>query len=442
MKNPITTILIIIFLSGLTSGQQEIIQSGPMLGYSEMREAAIWLQTKVPAKVKIEYWDKENSQTVYSTGEAETSADLAFCTTFKADQAEPGRNYEYRVVVNGKKLDFNYPLEFKTQKLWRWREDAPDLKFILGSCAYVNETQYDRPGKPYGANYEIFTKIYEHKPDFMVWLGDNYYLREPDWNTRTGILKRITHTRSLPELQPLLASVHHYAIWDDHDFGPDNSDRSFTHKEKTLEAFKLFFPALSYGINGQPGITSKFEWGDAEFFMLDNRYYRTPEKRKSGYRTILGEEQLQWLIDALVYSKAVFKFIVIGGQVLTPDTLAETYSIYPEEKEKLLSLIAQEGIKGVIFLSGDRHFSEITKLERPGTYPLYDFTISSFTAGSSKPKDEKINNLRVPGTLILERNFAEMSINGSKQNRVLTCKVFNAEGTELWSYEIKASELE
>jgi len=434
-------IFCLFLVSEMCSAQGNLIQSGPMLGYSEMREAAIWIQTKAPSKVKIEYWEKDNPDSVISTKDYDTHEADANCVTIKADRVEPGRSYHYRVLVNGEEVKFQYPLEFQTQKLWKWREDAPDLKFVFGSCAYVNEPQYDRPGKPYGGDYEIFTSIYERHPDFMVWMGDNYYLREPDWNTRTGILKRITHTRSLPELQALLASVHHYAIWDDHDFGPDNSDRSFVHKDKTLEAFKLFFPGLSYGIDGQPGITSSFEWGDAQFFMLDNRSFRTPEKRKTDYRTILGEEQLQWLIDALVYSKALFKFVVIGGQVLTPDTLAETYSIYPEEKEKFLSLIQKEGIKGVIFLSGDRHFSEISKLERKGTYPLYDFTISAFTAGPSKPKDEKANILRVPGTLVLERNFAEMSITGPKDHRVLTCKVFNKDGIEIWSYEIKQDEL-
>ena len=52
-------------------------------------------------------------------------------------------------------------------------------------------------------------------PDFMLWLGDNTYLRESDWNSRTGFIKRYPHTRALSELQPLLASTHHYATWDD-----------------------------------------------------------------------------------------------------------------------------------------------------------------------------------------------------------------------------------
>ena len=33
-----------------------------------------------------------------------------------------------------------------------------------------------------------------------------------------------------------------------------------------------------------------------------------------------------------------------------------------------------------MFLSGDRHFTELLKVERPGTYPLYEFTSSPLTS--------------------------------------------------------------
>ena len=198
-----------------------------------------------------------------------------------------------------KLIQRSYSLEFQTQVLWQWRTDPPPFRFATGSGAYINETIYDRPGKPFGGEYEIYTRIYEQNPDFMLWLGDNFYLREVDWNSRTGILKRLTHGRATKEFQPLLGSVHNYAIWDDHDFGPNNSDRGFWNKETTLEAFKLFWPNPSYGINGKPGTTTFFEWADVDFFLLDNRYYRTPNSRKHAYREMLGEDQLEWLEDCM-----------------------------------------------------------------------------------------------------------------------------------------------
>jgi alkaline phosphatase D len=94
--------------------------------------------------------------------------------------------------------------------------------------------------------------------DLMVWLGDNMYLTESDANTRTGIHYRYTKSRSHAALQPLLAQLSHYAIWDDHDYGPNDADRSFVHKDLTLAAFQDFWANPSYGIDGLGGITSMF----------------------------------------------------------------------------------------------------------------------------------------------------------------------------------------
>lgn len=422
---------------------QGVLQSGPMVGYSAMREACVWVQAKSAVKVKMNYWNIKEPAKIFSTDEKRTIKSDGFTAKLTAVNLEPGNIYKYSIIVNGKPVSFPYELKFQTQKLWQWREDAPEFNFAAGSCIYVNEEAYDRPGTPYGSDYKIMTSIYQKHPDFMVWLGDNWYYREADYDSWDGMLRRITHTRSLPELQPLLASVHHYSIWDDHDFGPNDSDRGYSLKEKSLEAFKLFIPNPSFGINGKPGITTYFQWGDVDFFLLDDRYYRTPNARTTDeHRAILGDEQLQWLIDNLAVSKAPFKIIAIGGQVLNPvaKTYLETYAIFPEEKEKLLKLIKDEKIEGVVFITGDRHHSELSKLEREGAYPLYDFTISSFTAGVSPGKDEP-NTLRVTGKLADEHNFAIFNISGVRKNRVLKCTVYNVDGKPIWDYSIKESEL-
>ncbi|MDW8465959.1 MAG: alkaline phosphatase D family protein [Chloroherpetonaceae bacterium] len=306
----------------------------------------------------------------------------------------------------------------------------------MGSCAYINEPEFDRPGKPYGEGYEIFKSIYDKRPDIMLWLGDNIYLREGDWNTRTGIYHRYTHTRSLPELQPLLASTHHYAICDDHDYGPNDCDGSFWNKEMTLEAFKLFWGNPSYGIGTMRGAITQFQWGDAEFFLLDDRYYRTPQGRKTIEGTILGKEQFDWLINALTASQATFKFIVIGGQVLNPLPVYETYANYPQEHQRLIETITKEGISGVMFLTGDRHFTELSKLERAGTYPLYELTCSPLTSGVFAGAASEANPLRVPGTLVQERNFALLKFSGTRGDRVLTISVHDKTGKELWTRSI------
>lgn len=415
------------------------IQSGPMVGYSDMREVLLWVQTKQPAKVKFMYWEQGNSAQKWSTDETLTAKNTAFIARLIADQVQPGKKYDYEVWVDGKKVVITYPLSFQSQTLWQWRTDPPALKFAFGSCTYVNDAPYDRPNS-YGGDYEIFKSIASQKPDFMVWGGDNVYTREPDWNTRTGVLYRNTHTRSLPEMQPLLGSVHHYAIWDDHDYGPNDSDRSFAHKNVTSEAFRLFWGNPNYIFEG--ACTGTFEWSDAQFFMLDDRWFRAPNNRADD-RTYFGEAQINWLIDALTNSKASFKFIVTGGQVINTAAVYENYAIYGEERARFLQKIADAKIPGVIFLTGDRHHTALHKLDRFGTYPLYDFTISPLTSGAGKPIDaEKSATTFVEGTVVGNtRNFGLFEITGPAKERVLKVTVFNAQNQPLWTREIKSNEL-
>ncbi len=439
MKKCIT--LSVFFLCTIAAfAQSSLLQSGPMVGYSDYQEVSLWVQTTQPADVKIVYFETTPEAKRLETDVVHTEKATAFTAHLIADQVQPGKHYTYELYINNKKVVRPYVLTFQTQTLWQWRTDPPDFRFATGSCAYVNEPEYDRPGKPYGGGYEIFTTIAKQKPDFMLWLGDNTYTREVDWNSWTGIMHRYTHTRSLPEMQPLLGSTHHYAIWDDHDFGPDNSDHSFWNKDLTLKAFKLFWSNPNYVFGDKGGITGTFQWNDVQFFLLDNRYFRTPDRNRLSERHMLGAEQLQWLIDALIYSRATFKVIAIGGQVLNPAEIEENYADYAVEREKLLKAITDAKIPGIVFLDGDRHHTVLSKMERSTPYPLYDITISPLTAGTYEPKKDE-NSLTVPGTVVSERNFAIIDVKGPRTNRVMTIHVYDTQGQEKWTRDIKAQDL-
>lgn len=424
-------------------GQAGLLQSGPMVGYSEMREVLLWVQTKSTAKVKFAYWEKGSVTKKIFTEELNTQKQQAFTARLIADAVEPTKKYEYELYINNQKVTRPYALEFQTQAIWAYRTEPPAIRFLAGSCSYVNDAPYDRPGTPYGSDYGIFAKMHEQKPDFMLWLGDNMYLREADWNTQTGIFHRYTHTRSLPEMQAFLGSVHHYAIWDDHDFGPNDSDKSFSKKDLTLETFKMFWGNPNYGIANTEGkgVTGTFVWGDVQFFLLDDRYFRTANKNMASPRSILGDQQREWLINALASSQATFKIIAVGGQFISSAQEKENFANFPEEKQAIIAAIQKNKVSGVLFMTGDRHFSELSKLETANMPPIYDITVSSLTAGTYSP-DKESNTLRVAGTLVTEHNFAVIEVTGKRKERIFTIKILNKDAKELWKQDIKESELQ
>jgi alkaline phosphatase D len=191
------------------------------------------------------------------------------------------------------------------------------------------------------------------------------------------------------------------------------------------------------------GIYSTFSWSDAQFFLLDDRFFKTPNNRITGERTVLGNTQLEWLINALSSSKANFKIIVMGVQVLNSVAEKENYSNYPREKEKLLKEILDNKIKGVLFISGDRHFTEFSEVPRENTYSLFDWTVSPLTSGVAAEGALKENNIyRTKGSLITQHNFGMISFLGSKENRQMKLTVFDTAGTELWNKIILKKDLQ
>lgn len=425
-------------------GQNKWLQSGPMPGYSEMREAAIWVQTTEAAKVFAMYWTSENPEVRHSTNTVYTKKEDAFTAILIADSVEPGQRYHYYIFINSSMVELPYSCTFQTLPIWKWRSDPPDFSFLMGSGTYINETVFDRPGNGYGSGYQIYEHMADRTPDFMLWLGDNVYFREPDWNSWTGIIGRYTHDRSIPEIQRFLSTTHHYAILDDHDFGPNDTDRSFWNKNQTLKAFELFWANPGYGVGTIEGAITAFQWADADFFLLDNRSYRTPNRRKTGEKTILGEAQLQWLFDNLCSSRATFKFVVMGGQLLSNSKMFEAYSNYGFEKERqrIIDFIYEEGIQNVIFLTGDVHFSEISVLRKKGKPTIWDITSSPLNSGANTNAMNQPNTLRIPESVIMERNFCEISVTGGQKERILHVNYFDSNGALLYTHEIRAEEKE
>lgn len=273
----------------------------------------------------------------------------------------------------------------------------------------------------------------------MLWLGDNVYFRESDWSSKSGMQHRYTHSRHIPELKRLLANAPQYAIWDDHDFGPNNSDRSFINKELSKETFDLFW---SNPTNEHPdlhGITTQFDWSDCQFFLLDNRYNRAPNDRLDGDRTMLGTQQLEWFKEALLNSPATFKFVALGGQFLNTAPVFENYSAngYDKERQEIIDFIYKHQIKNVIFLTGDRHHSELSVLESAGKPTIYDLTISPLTSGVHDASSEA-NSLRVAGSHIAERNFGLIKVSGPLKARELEIQMLSTTNKPLWTTKILA----
>lgn len=325
---------------------------------------------------------------------------------------------------------------------------APDFNFLAGSCAYFNEAIYDRPGKPYGMDSSIFETMAATPAALNIWLGDSWYTREVDFFTEWGLSYRVSRDRRMKVVQKFMAAMPHYFIWDDHDFGPNNSGKSFVLRSESREVFKNYTLNPTYGEEGK-GIYTKISYNDVDFFLTDDRYFRSEEKmidsvdgKPNPAKTYFGSMQMDWLKNALLYSTSPFKIIASGSQVLNPVSNAETLRDYSFEYNELIDFITSHKITGVIFLTGDRHHSEVIKLDRSNAYTLYDITVSPLTASVGTLRGGEINNpARLANTLVEAQNFANISVTGAKDNRVLKVDFIGIKGNKLAEWSVGEREL-
>ena len=259
-----------------------------------------------------------------------------------------------------------------------------------------------------GANYRpenerMWDTVRSRNPRAFLFLGDNTYFNIPDVPAHQHYFFYRRHSR--PEYRRMIASTAMYAIYDDHDFGGNDSiggpeiETPAWKRNVTLKIFSENFPNPYYG-GGQknPGCWTDFSIGDVDFFLLDGRYYRTDPRIE--HPSMLGPVQKQWLLDKLKASTATFKILASpvpwafgtkpGSQ--NSATLGrgvpgyqDTWEGFPEEREEIFRCIEQNRIEGVYLISADRHRSDAWKIERENGYDLYEANTSHLTKNGSHP---------------------------------------------------------
>lgn len=442
----------ILFLSSLLLSCLSMAQivSGPMIGHVEFRTATIWMHLEDSIEeVTVQYIESNLADRPAQQVKVKLPGGEFNTATVHLTGLEPGKMYTYYVYV--KKGPAIAKGEVRTQTLWQWRTNPPDFSFLTGSCNYINESKFDRPGRPYGGDSSIFATMAKEKADFMLWLGDNWYTREVDYYSNWGLMKRPATDRSQKILQPFLQSMPHYAIWDDHDYGWNDADKSYPLKKTSRDAFMKFWANPSYG-NRDEGIYTQFTWNDVDFFLLDNRWWRANDNwwdssngQSNPDKTMFGKEQINWLKNALLSSKSNrninFRIIATGSQVLNPISTYDVFRKYSKEYEDFIQFLQEAKIPGVIFLTGDRHHSEIIEVKNVGMYPLYDITSSPLTAGTHVfDQREKNNSYRILG-VDKYQNYARISISGTGKERTLQVSFIGLKGEIYNSWSIQAKNL-
>ncbi|MDA0986853.1 MAG: alkaline phosphatase D family protein [Bacteroidetes bacterium] len=386
--------------------------------------------------------------------------------------------------------DYTYRIEFEDESYSKWfkfktfpeQGKAGKFNFIFSSC--VREKYL---------GYNVFGQIEQLSPSFVALLGDQMYadydgdvnkieLHRTNDSLRQAIVKKgevILNDKTVLQafrnkynrvfdtnFQNMASSIPLAAIWDDHDFGKDNSDSTYRYKEEAKKVFKENYPDYSF-IQKDRGIYYKFSIADVDIFVLDTRWYRSPmQTEDGGWKTMLGDEQLEWLLKELKNSKAVLKIVLssvsfndYGGDTSSDRVGYDNWSGYKFERHKILSFINENDINGVVVFSGDQHYpsahilnwkkplSPISRTDNSTEYSLsdigpvvFDFSASPLSYKIATGDTLKIDNQKNPQySFEIFRPVWAMPDKVKKDDNIVITSVFGIAEIDTESIPVKIS---
>ena len=307
----------------------------------------------------------------------------------------------------------------------------------FGSCGHQNK---DQP---------VLTTAAKMNPDIFIFVGDNIY---GDTRRTKVLTSKYQKLGTKPEFQELKDSSLILATWDDHDYGKNDGGREYPKKEQSKELFLEFWeePENSERRNYKGIYTSYFfeeEGKIVQIILLDTRTFRTKLLRAKGkefrndYRpnydskaTMLGKEQWLWLEKQLKEPVDV-RIIASSTQFAIEYNGYEAWANFPLEQKKMLDLINKTNAQGVIFISGDVHYAELSMIEAEEGFKVIDLTSSGITQTWGHVEENK-NRI---GEAFRDNNFGLVEIDWTQIRPEISLSIFDVKGEIKIQYTIESN---
>ena len=276
---------------------------------------------------------------------------------------------------------------------WQPLPTDPIQRVAFGSCAKHWQPQ------------TIWEGVLSRKPDLFLFIGDNIYADtdgKTAWQVSKGQLTgEWNRLADKPEFQKARAAMPFMATWDNHDYGSHAGGAEHPVKAEAKECFLTFFeePKDSPRWKRSGIYDSKImgpEGKRVQVILLDTKYNRssfkkdpTPKEERlkvgkvGGYlpdedpaKTHLGAEQWAWLAEELK-KPAELRLVCSSTQIIPNQKGMDEWGNFPRERQRLFDLLGKTN--GVVLLSGNVHFAEISQLSEGPAYPLTELTSSGMT---------------------------------------------------------------
>lgn len=321
-------------------------------------------------------------------------------------------------------------------------------KILFGSCSHQDKAM------------PILDAINAEQADLFIFLGDNIYGDTKNMEDLAGKYQRLGNISGIKTLRQNTETI---AIWDDHDYGENDAGAEYPQKEASRKLMLDFWhePKDSLRYSRDSGIYTSYMYGEykqkVHVILPDLRWNRSTLnhvtkmdyalKRKPNNMgpyspstvknsSMLGEKQWLWLENELKKPSAI-KIIGSSIQLLPEFTGWESWANFPEDRARLLSLIKKHKVNGVLIISGDTHWGEVSKVTHESDYPLWEVTSSGLT---QEWKEVSPNKHRVDN-FTSKVNYGEILIDWDKSDPQISLKLKDVNGGVFTEHQFKLSEI-
>ncbi len=332
------------------------VSVGPLVGGISDSEAAFTMRMEGYTSVSLQICESPDfDETIHETEQVRVVEDHDYTAQLYVSGLQADTRYYYRVLSADVALESEPLRSFATAP-----EPDANAEFSFAVLADQNTKE--------AAECIAYGAVARLEPDFVMQIGDFDHRNPAAFEDVSVERWRLMHRDRLKDTRTgqlldshILSSIPFFHTWDDHDFGDDNASGFVWWREYAKQAFFEYFPLPESMPNPDAGIWHSIRWGQAEIFMLDNRYQRCQNRVEDDPgKSMLDcwgveDGQKYWLLSGLLTSDAVWKFVV-SGSVWNPDSKEkDSWHLYQTEQREILDFIDDNGISGVIVLSADLH---------------------------------------------------------------------------------------
>ncbi|MEJ5246521.1 MAG: alkaline phosphatase D family protein [Caldilinea sp.] len=320
----------------------------------------------------------------------------------------------------------------------------------FGSCARQTKPQ------------PIWDAVLATAPDLFVFLGDNVY---GDTTDMAELRRAYALLAAQPGFQRLRATTPVVATWDDHDYGLNDVGGDYPAKYGSREVFLDFWgePPDSERRLRNGGIYTAYAFGPEErrvqVILLDTRWDRSPLARVSDEEhrrrrahnigpytanldpdaRLLGEDQWAWL-EAQLRQPATVRIIATSIPFAQEGTGWEIWANFPAERARLLRLLAETRANGVLFITGDTHRAQFSRLDPGARYPLWEVNSSGLT--ENVDPDRVAPDVNRYGDYFVGDNFGLITIDWSVEDPTIALEIRAVDNRPVLRHVLRLSELQ